>query len=272
MKTLPPLPPALVGRTLTDSEFKVLTDQYGISRGPSDCPTCQGKKTFTHAVDGEVYECNCMDQWLLHVLLAHAGIGKRYQQYTWADTTGVDPEVLKTAKTYVNRLDNFIQSGMGLIFYGEDKGTGKTLLSTLIAKKAIGAGYSVIFVDYRDMITMWADGWTDLEQRARFDARVRHVDLLVIDDIGREHINRAQTADGALDSVLRDRIASLRPTIPTTNLALEDMGDRYSKNILSLMAEAAMPVLTTGVDYRPVSIATQFDEAARGHTRPVTIG
>jgi DNA replication protein DnaC len=282
-KTLPPLPEGMIGRTLTDEQYKWLCRKYGnaLSKGPEDCPTCRGTKTFVHASDGEVYECSCRDQWLLHLTFAYAGIDRRYQQYTWQDTENVSDDALRLAKDYVAFLDGFIDRGIGLILYGEQRGTGKTLLTSLILKSAIAQNHSAVFVTHNDLLDMYGDTFYDKKQRAEFDQRIRYVDLLAIDDIGREHKNRSEMADSALDSLLRSRVAGMRPTIITTNIEVgevknDDEGTplarRYSENIVSLLREASVVQQVSGTDYRDRSMKAVMREVVSGQTRPVTVG
>lgn len=275
MKTLPPLPETLKKQTLTDPEWDYLLAQhpYGLPLTPDDCPTCKGAGQFLNLRDKEVYKCDCRTQWQIFMLLTYAGIAKRYQQYSWQDTENVNPDVLKSVLTYALTIEDFIAKGMGLLLFGDNKGTGKTLLATLVAKTAIAKGFTAVFVGYPDMIDMYSNTWGgDKEERAIFERRIRSVEVLVVDDVGREHANRSHTADVAFDTVLRARVAAMRPTIVTTNLSVAQLKTRYSENIVSLLDETARAYEVIGTDYRSRSRDALLDEIGSKAVRPVTFG
>jgi DNA replication protein DnaC len=62
--------------------------------------------------------------------------------------------------------------------------------------------------------------------------RCRDVDLLVLDDLGKEAVNLSLSDSTAapFELLMKDRVASVRSTIVTTNMAKEDFKKMYGES------------------------------------------
>lgn len=276
---LDPNPPTIQPLLTPDSER--LGQLYpDLPQTPAKCKTCRGKGTFRWlGPDGEPteYFCGsdpadptCVEQFLLHRSLLHAGIGLAYQRLAWTDATGVGNAALTEVFDYLDDSDHLINSGIGLFLTGSP-GTGKTMIASLLLKKLVAHGQRCFFTTFHTLLDYFTAGWTSTEEKAWFDKRVRNAGVLVIDDIGREHKGRIDVAVSTLDHVLRSRVASARPTIVTTNLALDELAEIYTRNAASLLTEGAIPITFAGEDYRPTQQGNVVAEAKRGLTRPIVI-
>ena len=137
------------------------------------CPTCEGNTC------GE-----CKEQLQLYRWYLNAGIGFSYQRLNWDDFHG-DEKAGELAKIYLTRHKDMIRNGMGIMFHGT-WGTGKTLLSTLIAKELVKLGYSVYFATFTQMVDEFTRGWGSNEEKARFESKVVKSDIFFLDDVGKE--------------------------------------------------------------------------------------
>ena len=134
---------------------------------------------------------------------------------------------------------------------------GKTFLSACIAGEVAQKGY---FVKYESAVHLF-----EKLERAKFSAdeaaaaeaaEYTGCDLLIIDDLGTEMGGQFITA--ALYTLINDRLLSGKATIISTNLTAEEMGKRYSPQILSRLRGSYKRVAFVGDDIR---IAKKWSDA-----------
>lgn len=270
-----PLPATV--RTLTDEALGWLEAQHpDLRRGPADCVTCQGRRTFRwwdaeRTVPVE-YDCPCNEQYILHLRLLYAGVGLAYQRLGWADFIELPKAAEEAALEYVQHAETFVESGIGLLLWG-DRGTGKTMLAELMLKELVCRhrvdGLSITFAA---LLEAFSGGWRSVELKRWFDGRLRNAGLLLVNDVGREHRGERTIADSTLEDVLRHRGEHGRPTVITSNLRPDELTTYYGPNTASLLTESMIEVEFRGRDQRVAVKARRRDEVRRGLTRPVTIG
>lgn len=274
MLELPPLPSGI--RTLTDDELHRLRGRYPkLPKSPDDCITCGGRGTFRWWNDGKVadWKCNCIDQFILHLALLNANIGLTYQRTFWADAIHTEAGALGKALDYTDNAEAYMRAGLGLILYGS-KGTGKTLLTTLLLRKLIGLGYDAYFTTFSEMIDTYTGGWNDGEERRWFHRRIKNTDVLGLDDVGKEYQGRKASGlpESTFDEVLRHRVAASTPTLITTNLDMDKLQQGYGGGVMSLLHERSTTYCFTADDWRDEARMRLADEVRQGLVRPVTLG
>jgi DNA replication protein DnaC len=158
--------------------------------------------------------------------------------------------------TYLSQLDNNRRQGLGLHFWGS-YGTGKTLLACYVLREVIRSFdyrryplYTGYFTTFSNLLTLYTDGWHDKEARMEFSEKIKGVDFLVIDDLGKEFRTKTNLNQAALDTVLRDRVYAMRPIIITTNRTDEEIEDDYGIGTMSLFDESCIRVEVSGEDFR----------------------
>ena len=275
----PPLPTCI--KPLGNSESDRLKSRYpGLASKPggTHCVTCRGKGTYRwYAPESRTeiveYECDCVDQWVLHrYLLAH-NVGLTYQRLGWLDLTHTEPGAIDKAVHYVEHADDYLQAGVGLIFYGS-RGTGKTSLVTLLLKRLMELGHDGYFTTFSEMIDTYTGGWNDRDDKAWFHKRIKNAGALVLDDIGKEYQGRKSSGlpEATFDEVLRHRVAGSVPTIITTNQTLQEMQEGYGGGVMSLLHERSSTYQFTGEDFRDSQRRRMLDEIDQGLTRPIVLG
>jgi hypothetical protein len=239
-----------------DEDFARLRAQYGSSLWSSPekrCLTCNRQGWFRRRTQAGIveYDCDCTEQWLLHLWLLNAGIGIAYQRLGLDDVTAISESAQAEVWAYLDpdALPHNLALGRGLMLWSPDRGTGKSLMAVLALKAVLAAGYDGYFTTFTDMLDNYQSSWRDEAQRKWFDRRVRNVAFLVIDDIGREH-RSAQVTESMFDAVVRARNAAALPTIITTNLTPEEVQQGYGHNVLSLLSGSLHHVEVKGKDYR----------------------
>lgn len=257
-------------------------------RSPQSCPTCGGKGEFYWWYEGvpSSYQCPCVDQIILSRYLLWCGIGIAQQRLGFSDLSQMDPNALAAAAEWSSNMESAMRAGHGLLFHGPP-GTGKSALSILLLKSAIGQGTLGFFSTFDRIIEMLLSKWRQDADAAAYHSRCRNTPLLVIDDVGREMKQRRfvvtesytgmrdtnpASAEFALESIIRYRIGMALPTILTTNLNPADLATHYGPNFASLLTEATIQVPVTGSDWRDKAFQRAQVEAGMGMSRPVVIG
>ena len=120
---------------------------------------------------------------------------------------------------------------MNLLLQG-GTGLGKTFLSACIARVVSESGFSVV---YDTAISIFAklenDKFRPDEETAAEVRRCEGCDLLILDDLGTEMTT--SFVQSALYQLVNGRMIAGRSTIISTNLAPEELGQRYGAAILS---------------------------------------
>lgn len=132
-------------------------------------------------------------------------------------------------------------------------GLGKTFLSGCIAREVSGRGYSVVYDTAISLFsTFEAKKFSrDLgqERQARDDTRrYLNCDLLILDDLGSELTT--PLAQSTLYEVVNSRLQRGKHTIISTNLSMEQIGARYTPQVVSRLAGAYQELTFYGDDIR----------------------
>lgn len=292
--TLEPLPSTV--RTLRDAEAAALDLRQPLPYTPDNCVTCRGRKWFlwrdTVTGDPAEYECSCVDQYILHRWLSHSGVTLNFQRMGWRDFDTLDDGVAKHAVDYLDRNEDWLHAGFGMMIYGP-RGNGKTLLANLIVKGLIKRGVPCFATTFEAMVEAYAGGWRDPGQEQWFNRTVRNARVLFIDDVGREfradrfadatltepEKHRKAMADNRpgsmketlLESVVRYRVGSNLPTIITTNFTPEQIAQGYGGHTTSLLTEKVVEVEVRGTDQRRSIGKREAAYADAGMSRPVVL-
>lgn len=152
-------------------------------------------------------------------LIGNSGIKRRFQQRTF-DTFRTDTrqraEAFRTAKEYADNFEQHAKDGTGLYIEGTN-GTGKTHLAAAIAMKLITEKHiPVICKTAGDLLQDIKKAYdTEGATEAEVLGVYKEVDLLIIDDLGKEQCT--DWSISTLYNILNDRYEEMRPTIITTN-------------------------------------------------------
>lgn len=124
-----------------------------------------------------------------------------------------------------------------------DVGTGKSHLAAAIAQYVAGTGVATSYVSAPALFRFVRSGMSDHSADARLEA-LHTVDLLVIDDLGTEHLTAWATT--VLFDLVNQRYIQDLPTVITSNLHFDDLPDRIADRI----AERAQVLRLSGSSYR----------------------
>lgn len=169
-------------------------------------------------------------------------------------------QILSAIKQYSDNLSNAKKNGISLVLYGAN-GTGKTLLAVSVLKEAMLQGMSCQMTSLGGLIECYTDGWTNRERREEFNEKIKNVDFLLIDDVGKEYRSKSSDLiEVAFDNLIRYRTFRNKPFIITTNTDMSRLQTAYGQSLISLLAGRAYTIEVEGVDYR---IAIQSKDIIR---------
>ena len=210
--------------------------------------TCE-KCSDSGYIDG-VKMCSCLRELIIKGRIEESAMGKLIEKQSF-DTfeLGVyayDPKVqermkmiLAMAKTYVR---DFSTKRDNLLLIGKT-GTGKTHISTAIARELIHQGYDVIYDSTQNIISdfesdRFKSGYGREENKSE---KYLNCTLLIIDDLGTEFQNSFTLS--TIYNLLNARQNSDLPTIISTNLSPEELRAKYEDRIFSRIMGSGTKVL-----------------------------
>lgn len=219
------------------------------------CPfnVCDGSGWVEQEDGRSVVPCRCRAQLIAgrRAQALSAVVPRRYRGVSF-DRPPVSemprPQV-EVAQRYARRLDERLDQGRGLWFFG-GVGTGKTTLAMLISQTALEAGRGVaiyslprLLAEIRETFESDHEGsYTTLMDR------LTEVDLLHLDDVGAE-----KTSAWVLEqlyAIVNARYEAERAMIITTNLERAALAEQIGERTVSRLEEMCDMVPFYGRDRR----------------------
>ncbi len=202
--------------------------------------------------------CRCFREMLITENIRSSGMGSLIEKQSF-ENFSLEPYIadeneyarmkhnLAVCREYA---ENFSRSSGNLLFIGKT-GTGKTHLSTAIAKKVIERGYEVLYDSTQNIVSAFEtdrfkSGYGPYEPKGD---KYLDCDLLILDDLGAEFVN--QFTVSCLYNLLNTRQNKGLATIISTNLSPEELARKYEDRIYSrLIAADSTILLFVGKDRR----------------------
>ena len=186
--------------------------------------------------------CDCMKRRIIEAGYESSGMSNLLATQTFEnfslDYYKADPKeyaymsrVLAIIKDYA---DTFESGKSGNLFLYGNTGLGKTHLSSAIAKTVIDRGYDVFYVTALSMISDFEHSRFGAEtgsETGSDTSRYFECDLLIIDDLGSEVINKFTTS--TLYNIINGRMNRKLSTIINTNFTQDEFRKQYWDRITS---------------------------------------
>ncbi len=174
--------------------------------------------------------------------------------YWWRDMSEwVGPSILeKVYKDITTDIKASYKNGERAFFLGRH-GTGKTLVSCCILKRAVEKQYSSLYVNLTDIIHVMLNSSSDIKAQARDG--LLNVDFLVIDEFDARFMGSENAADlfgRILEPIMRTRIQNRMPLFFCTNSVKveESFSGPLRASIESLMKVVKLVPIIGGQDMR----------------------
>ena len=148
-------------------------------------------------------------------------------------------------KKYLMGIREALSRGYGLIINGQN-GTGKSSVAALCLKQARRICATCFFITADEYLQALIHRETFNESMLVVD-RCRAVDILVVDDLGKESVNmtRADGTAAMFEALVKDRRSTVRSTIITTNLSLAKVGELYGESMIKTQTGAVVGIHMT---------------------------
>ena len=145
---------------------------------------------------------------------------------------------------------DFNEKSGNLLLTGEP-GLGKTFLSACIARVVSERGYSVVYDTAVHIFERFETRKFSREEddEAEDDvSRILNCDLLILDDLGTEMTTAF--VQSALYQIVNTRLMQRRSTIISTNLGIQEIGQRYLQQVTSRIEGEYQILIFFGEDIR----------------------
>ncbi len=202
--------------------------------------------------------CKCLREIMIRERIAASAMGRliEVQSFDNFDLScyAYDPKVQEKMKMILTLAKNYVRDfdkrRDNLLLIGPT-GTGKTHISTAIARELIHKGYDVIYDSTQNIISdfeadRFRSGYGREEGRSE---KYLECTLLIIDDLGTEFSNQFTLA--TIYNLLNSRQNKGLATIISTNLSPEELARKYEDRIYSRIIGSGSKILPfEGKDHR----------------------
>ena len=228
----------------------------GLPEDYTDVHYSCNKCSDTGYIDG-TRMCPCFKEGLIKATIISSGIGRLIEEQSfenfsldiYSDNEKVKERMTRNLDAAREYVKNFSKKPANLLLIG-NTGTGKTHISSAIAREIISRGYDVIYDSAQNILSDF-----DNDQfRRRYDdepksTKYLECDLLIIDDLGTEF--STQFSVSCLYNLLNTRQNRALATIISTNLSPEDLSRKYEDRIYSRIIGNGTRILAfVGADRR----------------------
>lgn len=186
---------------------------------------------------------------LTEAMMIRARLPKRYWD---ADIANVPDEFGHSSmvKSFVGKIHEMVSDGIGLLLFGPNN-HGKSYIAASTLKAAKSCGFSVLWIRaYEASDMLIAREMYDTETSIQ-DA-MSSVDLLVIDDLGKEHETKSGYEKGLFENLVRARSDNKRSTVITSNVTPQELKAGYKKSMIEVLKASVIPLMVQGKDFREI--------------------
>ena len=157
--------------------------------------------------------------------------------YPVTETEGIKEIINK----FVVSFDKFREEGKGLYIYSKAKGSGKTLLSCVLANELLERkSINIKFITVLDFIEMTKKGFKS-DKAVEDMENIRNATVLILDDIGVQMSK--EWVDSVLYRLINHRASNKLVTIFTSNIKAENLkiDDRITQRIEKMTIPLYLP-------------------------------
>ena len=200
--------------------------------------------------------CSCFREMLIKENIKSSGIGKLIERQSFENFSlaGYDADVRELMEKNLNVAKSFAEN-----FGGEEKnllligptGTGKTHISTSIAKVLIEKGVEVLYDSAQNIVSAFEKDKFKSGYGAYDPEGTKYLEceLLILDDLGTEFVS--QFTVSCLYNLLNTRMNKGLATVISTNLSPAELSEKYEDRIYSrIVGQDSRILLFKGKDRR----------------------
>jgi DNA replication protein DnaC len=217
------------------------------------CSRCIDDELHQFYLDEEVHRLELADRRIkadFESRFASIQVGQRFASHDWDDFVPPGDEAARVrdfCRKYAASFAQQRESGSGLVFSG-NPGTGKNMLSALIAREVVASGFTALHTTAAKLIrrirATWGGGG-DEEAAVREFTRP---DLLIIDEVGVQA--GTETEQRLLTEVINDRYEARAPVIILSNLDVAGLEDYLGFRVMDRLCEDGRVIPFTWESHR----------------------
>lgn len=183
----------------------------------------------------------------INSLIAKSGLAERFKVRTF-ETFQETPENKNALVLCRKLVEHFDAAEKGIMLTG-DVGRGKTHLAAAIANELLKRLYTVVFGNITNIISLIRSTYNggEVTENEILDT-LGKVDLLVIDDVGKE--NDSSYTKSLVYQIINRRYEDNKKVVITTNLNTAGLQHKFGEATVSRLIEMCVPVKVEGVDWR----------------------
>lgn len=198
----------------------------------------------------DIHNVKCVNALKLIDMMADSNIPAGYWFIKMSEFSG-SPNLKGVVENYMAEITQMFSTGRSICFAG-NQGTGKTMSSICILKKALKKGFSTHYTTASDIMmamTNYSNSWA-------VRSKLREADFLVIDELDPRFFNsdaQKELFSGIYENIFRYRAHNLLPTIICTNETDSLLNVFYGAGVQSIQSLNTQYLTTypvTGKDYR----------------------
>jgi DNA replication protein DnaC len=225
-----------------------------------ECEICSGKGYIWHndtadpKYGQDPEQCECLKKMIQYTKLSEANVAMEYFDLTMHDfrPNSLQGSAIKMQMNNIlNNFDTFFRKSKNMFLYGSN-GTGKTMLSIELLKEAARHNYSIYYEFYPIIYDAFnRKGFAADDEKDRLDHIFATVDVLVLDEIGKEKASayNIETSANLLEMhILKKRVH--KKTILISNSSPSIINNTYNDTINSLLSQRYNFVHVDGTDFR----------------------
>lgn len=150
--------------------------------------------------------------------------------------------------SYYAKMEELMEQGIGLYLHSKENQTGKTSIAVALGKRALRLRKTVLFEEAGRLKNGLMRN-EEFDETFSLDQRIRFVDLLIIDDLGKEYRTDSGYAETTFENIIRDRVQTLKPIIITGNLTPKEVGTTYSSSLSAILRSTLIPIGISGYNW-----------------------
>lgn len=221
-----------------------------------NCTKCNDTGYITDGSNKFITYCDCIagqniKKKIKEQKFSEAGILKAYWYLTFKDFQPQAQHIkhvqfTRDLESYLKNISKHRQEGTLWLIYG-DVGVGKTFAASLILKEALKKDYTCLYVIWTDLV----DG--NIVDDSLIE-KLRSVDFLVIDDLGKDKLSLnsvSQYSQDLLEKIIKPRYGNKMPTILISSRDYRDLIVKFP--VLPAMLSPQWISEVVGVNFRPNS-------------------
>lgn len=243
------------GKALKYKKFAIGHFTFGSHLEKCDCPGAEAER------EREMREKERLQQEeearkrmkRIEELFRQSRLGLRFREKTFENYKIMphNKKAFQTTLEYARNFAKYKEKGEGIFITG-DYGTGKTHLAAAITNYLLGKYTPVIMGNVTKLLGNIKQVYDDSQYtEAEILKELYTVDLLVIDDLGKE--KPTAWVEEKLYTVINERYENYRPIVVTSNLELEEIEQRLENcggAIVSRIIEMCQGIKIKGPDFR----------------------